>query len=72
MGDSNVAQAKTQYEEGLKTMTHAEIMAKSAMVPDHPSQQRAREVAYDKRPVWFGPYLKPPKFLPIPYSFRER
>jgi hypothetical protein len=72
----SVAQAKAQYANGLKTMTHEEIMAEWVMFPDHPFQQRMREVSrdkrhnHDKRPVWLGPYLKPPELLPIPYSFR--
>ena len=72
----SVAEAKAQYANGLKTMTHEEIMAEWVMFPDHPFQQRMREVSrdkrhnHDKRPVRLGPYLRPPELLPIPYSFR--
>ncbi len=70
-------QLGADYAEGLKTMTHEEIMRKWVKFPDDPWMRKAREVArdkrhnHDKRPVWFGPDLKPPEFQPIPYPIRE-
>ena len=72
VADSNVAKAHADYAEGLKTMTHEEIMAKWVKFPDDPWMRKAREVSrdkrhnHDKRPVWFGPDLRPPDFGPDP------
>ena len=72
----SVAQAKADYQAGLKIMSHEQVLRKYCMFPDHPWQVRVREVArdkrhnHDKRPVWLGPHLKPPELQPIPYSFR--
>ena len=77
VADSNVAKAKADYANGLKTMTHDEIMRKWVKFPDDPWMRMVREVSrdkrhnHDKRPVWFGPDLKPPEFEPIPCSFPE-
>ena len=77
VSDSNVAKARADYAEGLKTMTHEEIMRKWVKFPDDPWMRKARDVSrdkrhnHDKRPVWFGPDLKPPEFQPIPYPIRE-
>ena len=73
----SVAQARADYLAGLKIMSHEQVLRKYCMFPDHPFQQRMREVSrdkrhnHDKRPVWLGGGLKPPELLPIPYSFRE-
>ena len=72
----SVEQAKKEYQDGLKTMSHDQVLRKHCMFPDHPFQVQMREVSrdkrhnHDKRPVWLGPYLRPPELLPIPYSFR--
>ena len=72
----SVEQARAEYRDGLKTMSHDQVLRKHCMFPDHPFQQRMREISrdkhhnHDKRPVWLGGGLKPPELLPIPYSFR--
>ena len=70
----SVEQAKKEYRDGLKTMSHEQVLRKHCMFPDHPFQVRMREVSHDKRhnhdkrPVWFGGGLKPP---PAPPDDRE-
>ena len=66
----SVEQAKKEYQDGLKTMSHDQVLRKHCMFPDHPFQQRMREVSRDKRPVWLGGGLKPPTLEPIPFPLR--
>ena len=72
----SVEQARGEYRDGLKTMSHDQVLRKHCMFPDHPFQVRMREVSrdkrhnHDKRPVWLGGGLKPPELQPIPYPLR--
>ena len=56
----SVAQVRADYDGALKTRSHDEILRAWCMFPDHPWQQRVREVSRDKRhnrdrrPVWLG------------------